>query len=321
MHKHQKEIATTRALNGISVFFVTLLYLCASAGVHAQQKDKKSEGIKAQAGTAMPLLTRTTSRHETRRFAYGGTLTVIGAPAGSITIEAWPRNEVDITADIELHANTEEDLTLLAAVNTFTLDEDVNHLRVLSNGMHDKVYMRRVAKKFPKNLLGLPWKIDYHIRVPALIDIEVDAGRGAFNLTGVEGITRFSAPETDANITLAGGVFSAIIGAGNVRFNATARSWRGNGASIQLAIGNLTVSLPAGFSADIDADVLRTGQIENTYPALDPRERATNTPRSLRARTGAGGPTFSFKISDGTLRIKQASEQAESDKAKAPATP
>ena len=228
---------------------------------------------------------------------------------------------MDITADIELRASTEEVLTLLAAVNTFVLDEDADHLRILSTGTHDKAFMRRAAKKFPRTLLGLPWKIDYHIRVPALIDLEIDMGRGAFTLTGVEGITKFTAPETDANITLAGGVFSAIIGGGSVHFNATARSWRGNGASIQLAIGNLTVSLPTGFSADIDADILRTGQIESTYPGLLPRERTTNTPRSLRARTGAGGPTFSFKISDGTLRIKQADEATESDKAKAATTP
>src|SRR6266852_6776833 len=112
-------------------------------------------------------LARTTIRHEVRRLAYGGTLTVVGAPAGSITIEGWSRNEVDISAEIQLRADTEPDLDLLAAVNGFVLDEDSNHIRVLSVGTHDKAYMR-TAKKFPKSLLGLPWKIDYRIRVPIL---------------------------------------------------------------------------------------------------------------------------------------------------------
>src|SRR5437660_7169207 len=100
-------------------------------------------------------LVRTSIRHESHRLAYGGTVTLVGAPAGSITIEGWPRNEVDISAEIQLRADTEADLDLLAAVNGFVLDDDSNHIRVLSVGTHDKAYMR-TEKKFPKTLLGLP---------------------------------------------------------------------------------------------------------------------------------------------------------------------
>ena len=138
---------------------------------HSQQKKTPPPDRPLQ-------LVRTTTRHEVRRFAYGGTLTVIGAPEGSITIEGWSRNEVDISAEIQLRADTEADLDLLAAVNNFVLDEAANHLSVLSTGTHDKVFMRSVAKKFPKTLLGLPWKIDYRIRVPLSIDLEINAGRG-----------------------------------------------------------------------------------------------------------------------------------------------
>ena len=80
------------------------------------------------------LLTRTTIRRETRRFAYGGTITVIGAPRGAVTVEGWPRNEVELIAEIELKAPTEAELDQLATVNSFVFDEDVNHLRVLTTG-------------------------------------------------------------------------------------------------------------------------------------------------------------------------------------------
>jgi hypothetical protein len=320
MHKHQKEIPCS--LIAFLIFLGAFFCLNAPASISAQQKNKKSATLNAQTvPPPPPLLTRTTTQHETRRFGYGGTLTIIGAPVGSITIEAWPRDEVDITADIELRADTEEDLSLLAAVNRFVLDEDMNHLRVISTDMHDKVYMRHVAKNFPKRLLGLPWKIDYHIRVPNLIDLEVTAGRGSFNLTGVEGVTKFSALESNATMTLAGGVLSATIGRGAVHLNVASRSWRGNGADVQLATGDLTVTLPTGFSADISADVLRTGAIENTYNTLVPQEHTKPTPHSIRARAGAGGPTFSFTVGDGTLRIKQAGEQMESDQAKPASAP
>lgn len=289
---------------------LTFLFACAlcygqASGSSAGQKDKKAVSGE-QAGA--PLLTRTTTRHENRRFGYGGTLTLLGPPNGSITIEAWQRNEVDITAEIELRAPTEEDLTQLAAVNSFVLDEEMNHLRILSTGTHDKQFMKRAARNFPKKLLGLPWKIDYRIRVPAYTDLEINAGNGPLTLTGVEGNIRILALESNANLTLAGGHVTATVTRGTVNVRLTNRSWRGAGADIKLASGDMTVELPAGLSLDINADVLRTGQIENSYAGIEARDRAQLTVRSIRGRAGAGGPTIAFTVADGTLRIKQLKE-------------
>ena len=46
------------------------------------------------------LLKRTTTRTEVRRLGYGGSVTIYGAPEGSITVEAWSRSEVEITTDV-----------------------------------------------------------------------------------------------------------------------------------------------------------------------------------------------------------------------------
>lgn len=315
MPTSRKLLTTRRAFPEFFLLLFPLLLLLATVliisplAVFAQQKNKRDAAAATTPAAATPALTRKTTRHEVRRFGHGGSLTILGAPTGSITIEAWPRSEIDITADIELHAETEEDLARLSQVNSFLLDEDVNHLRVLTTGMHDKKFMRRVAKDFPKKLLGLPWKIDYHLRVPASVDLEIDVGRGAFSLTGVEGAIRFTAVESDAKLTLTGGTVTATVGRGSINVNLASRNWRGRGADIRLATGDLTVELPASFSADIDASVLRSGQIENSYVALAPRERTTMTPRSIKARAGVGGPTLLFTVGDGTLRIKQVSTE------------
>jgi len=312
----------SKALVGRAVF---RLFVCALAAAYvvagdagvssAQQKDKKDSARVQQSSTSSQaaLLTRSTTRRETRRFGYGGTVTIVGAPTGSITIEAWQRNEVEITAEIELRAPTEEELSQLAVVNGLILDEEVNHLRILTTGTHDKAFMKRVARNFPKKLLGLPWKIDYRIRVPAYTDLEVNAGSGPFTLTGVEGSIRIMAVESEANLTLTGGHVTATIERGSVNVRLTARSWRGAGAEIRLATGDMTVELPAGSSLDINADVLRSGKIESTYAGLEARDRASLTNRSLRARVGTGGPLLAFTLADGTLRIKQRAESEPQD--------
>src|SRR5690349_2546310 len=68
------------------------------------------------------LLTRTSTRHESARFNYGGTVTLIAAPRGSVIVEGWQRNEVEVTATIELKGATDADLDQLAKVNTFVFD-------------------------------------------------------------------------------------------------------------------------------------------------------------------------------------------------------
>jgi hypothetical protein len=265
----------------------------------AAQKDKRP------AQPVGPTIKRTTTRHENLRLAYGGTVTISAAPAGSITIEGWQRNEVEVNAEIELQAGSAADLDRLLAVNNFAVDEDANHVRILTTGTHDKVFMKRVAKNFPKSLLGLPWKIDFRIKVPAMTDLEIDAGNGPIRLAGVEGAIRLNALESVADLTLTGGHVSATVQSGIVNVTIPSRSWHGLGADIKLAQGSLNVNLPPGFSADIDAQVMRAGEIKNSYTNLQPRERNGMTPQSMRTRAGSGGASLSFTVGDGVIHFRQ----------------
>jgi hypothetical protein len=235
-------------------------------------------------------------------------VTLIAAPRGSVTVEGWTRNEVELTADIEIQGPTEADLDQLATVNNFVFDEDLNHLSILTTGTHDRIFMKRSAKNFPKKLLNMPWKIDYRLRVPINTDLEINAGHGAVKLSGVEGALRVSATESDTALTLTGGVVSTTVTAGSVNLTIPSRSWRGSGADIRIASGTINVDLPPGFSGDIDADVLRTGKIVNTYDALQPREKPGITESTVRARAGAGGPFFKFTVGDGVVNIRKSQQ-------------
>jgi hypothetical protein len=279
------------------LLFVSLLLVFASP-VYSQKTPAPE----------IQLLTRTATRRETARFSYGGTVTLIAAPRGSVTVEGWSRNEVEVTANIELKAPTEADLDQLVKVNTFVFDEDLNHISILTTGTHDRAFMKRSAKNFPKKLLNLPWKIDFRVRVPINTDLEVNAGHGEVKLSGVEGALRLSATESDTMLTLTGGTVSGTVTAGSITFAIPARSWRGAGADIRIASGIINVDLQPGFSGDIDADVLRTGKIVNTYDGLASREKPGLTERTVRARAGAGGAYFKFTVGDGTVNIRRASQ-------------
>jgi hypothetical protein len=254
------------------------------------------------------LIKRTATFHETRRLGFGGTLTILGAPKGSITIEGWQRNEVEFSANIEWQAESEADLDLIAPVNNFAFVDDGDHLRILTTGTHDRSFMKRSAKNFPKRLLNLPWKADYRLRVPSSTDVEIDTGHGPVTVSGVEGALRVNATESETSLTLTGGTVSVTIAAGNVNLSIPVRSWRGAGAEVRIAAGVLNVELPAGFNGDIDADVLRIGKIANAFDELQTRERPGITERTIRARAGAGGAVFRFTVGDGVIGLKKISQ-------------
>src|ERR1044072_2183143 len=189
----------------VKLLFVPLI-LVLFIPLYSQQK----------AAPEVQLLTRTTTRRETARFSYGGTVTLIAAPRGSVTVEGWQGNEVEVTANIELKGPTEADLDHLAKVNTFVFDEDLNHISVLTTGTHDRAFMKRSAKNFPKKLLNLPWKIDYRVHVPINTDLEVNAGHGDVKLSGPEGALKVSATESDTALSLTGGSVTTTVTAGSI---------------------------------------------------------------------------------------------------------
>jgi hypothetical protein len=268
----------------------------------AAQQDKIAAALPTT------LLKKTATRSDTRRFNFGGTVTVIGAPRGAVTIEGWSRNEVELVADIELNAPTEADLDQLATVNGFVFDEDLNHVSVLTTGTHDRAYLKKVAKNFPKRLLNLPWKIDYKLRVPTNTDLEINAGYGPVKVTAVEGAVRISATESETALTLTGGLVSTTVTAGVVTLTVPVRSWRGGGAEIRLATGVVNVDLPPGFNGDIDAEILRNGKIVITHEGLAAREKPGITERTVRARAGSGGAFFKITVGDGTVNIRKTAQ-------------
>jgi hypothetical protein len=151
----------------------------------------------------------------------------------------------------------------------------------------------------------LPWKVEYRIKVPAMTDLAIDAGNGPIKVSGVEGSIRINALDSVTDLSLTGSDLSVLIQKGTVNFTIPARSWHGLRAEIKVASGNLNVELMPGFSGDINAEVLRTGEVRNLFPNLEPRERNSIGPRSVKARAGSGGGVLTLTVGDGAIRIGQ----------------
>ena len=254
-----------------------------------------------QSGTLKRVVTKT----DKLDFGAGGTVAVIGAPKGSIRVEASQHNEIEITAEVTIQAANEDDLMTLEKITGFVLQEDMGRVAINSVGTNDKKYLKQVAKKFPKKLIGLPFSIDYVIKVPRYCDLQIDGGSGDITVTGVEGALRINSLEGNARLGLIAGGVNATFGKGDVFVTMPDRSWRGNAIDIALAAGDMEVYMPVNLSAELDATILRTGKIENSLTNLTPRIRTVKfTEQSITAKAGSGGVPMKFTVGDGTLRLK-----------------
>lgn len=258
--------------------------------------------LTAAAQTGQPMK-RVNSKTETADFGAGGTVTITGAPVGSITIEGWAKNQIEISAETEVQAGTEADLATLSAVTGYALDVTMGHASVTSI-LPDKRNLKVKDKKFNKDLLTMPFRIDYRIKVPRFADLEINGGNGDLAISGVDGGMLVKFLKTNARLELMGGVISATFGGGTVDVVIPSRAWRGRSADIQLAGGTMNVQLPVSLNADVDGTILRTGKIETTYTEFKQRERSLPfTEKLVLAKAGAGGIPLKFTVGDGTLNF------------------
>ncbi len=251
------------------------------------------------------MLKRTITKTDSFEFGAGGTVAVSGAPNGSIRIVGTNKNEIEVTAEIELQATNEADLAKLIAVTGFVPDETIGRAGIISYGTYNKLGDKKNWKKFPKNLMSLPMRIDYVIHVPRYCDLEIGGGKGDLSISDVQGSMRINFLETNADIAVIGGATNVTVGSGKVNVAFGVNGWRGRSADINLGAGDLNIKLPTTMSAEIDATILRNGSIENLLSVLKPRNRKVPfTDKSIIAKAGVGGASLKFTVGDGTLKME-----------------
>lgn len=247
---------------------------------------------------------RTTTKTDRFDFGSGGTIAITGAPNGSVRFVGTNKNEIEITATIEIEAGSEADVAKLAEVTGFITDESLSRTAIITIGTHNKFGAKKLPKNFPKNLFGLPFRVDYVINVPHYSDLEIDGGKGDLEIRNVEGSMRINYLESNAKIEIVGGNTTIVIGSGSLDVSFGVHGWRGRSANLQVAKGDLSVRLPSNMSAEIDALILKSGSIENNLPDLKPRDRKLPfTEKSIAAKAGVGGAPLKFSVGDGTIKL------------------
>jgi hypothetical protein len=247
---------------------------------------------------------RATTKTDQFDFGAGGTVVISGAPKGSVIVKGSQKNEISISAVIEVWGASEAELQQVTDLTGFVVQESVSRVSIFSVGPDNRKAAKKADRKLLKKLADIPYSITYTITVPQYSDVEINAGKGDISIGGIDGDLRLNGLESNIDADLVSGTLTAIVTKGSVNFTMPNQAWRGSLIDVQVATGDLIAHLPRALSADVTASILRTGSIKNELTILKPRVRnAPFTEKAIAGRAGGGGTLVKLTVGDGTLSL------------------
>jgi len=268
---------------------------------------------------------------EEKRFTVSGTpdlrLTTFD---GAIEIQAWDRPDVAI--DIEKRGSTKEavdGLEIVSAQNGNRIELEVKRPRsetlsgfgfqvgasaklIVSVPKHTDIIARTGDGSIRVERVGGRLELrtgDGSIRTSETTgELVLDTGDGSIDVDGATG--RLTVDTGDGGVNVTGRLTNVKLhtGDGSIVYRAEPGSEMSDNWDITTGDGGVTLYLPTGFGAELDAqtgdgtirndlDVVSSGEVERE------REREENR-RSLRGRLGSGGKQIRIRTGDGTIRLR-----------------
>jgi len=272
---------------------VALALACLAGGAGARQKPSDAP--------AAPLRQRISMIEQEVDAGYGGGVHVETGPHGGVQVSAWREHKVRVEARVELNAPTEADLDLLTKVVGILVDPSATDVEVTTRGPHDKKWMKGI-KGVPKDLLRMPWRIDYVVWVPEYTAVAIEVNDGDALVDGVNGIISVVSAHGDVRLSNVAGATRATAAGGNIVITTHDRGWRDGNLSAT-AFGNVTLTAPSGFSAYLTASA--PGGISITDAGV-----THDLGDDCKQNVGAGGATVNF-VAGGKVALSLGQQRLE----------
>jgi DUF4097 and DUF4098 domain-containing protein YvlB len=157
------------------------------------------------------------------------------------------------------------------------------------------------------------------LKVPREVSLDVHSGDGDLSVRGLEGDINLSTQDGQIEADLLDGTLHASTGDGNMRVQGrfdslnlktgdgrisaqiSQGSQMASGWRVQSGDGNVELSLPEGFSADLEVHT-GDGRITSDLPIT---VSGSLDHSSIRGKLNGGGPTLSVHTGDGSIRLKR----------------
>ncbi|HSW27950.1 MAG TPA: hypothetical protein VLH75_00535 [Longimicrobiales bacterium] len=218
----------------------------------------------------------------TARMRSTGSLQVDADPNGGIQVTSWSGADVEVVAKVSANASTEARAQELAAA-----------VRIAWEGS-------LLSADGPRPGRREGWSVSYEIKVPANTDLDLQTLNGGIDVEGVSGDIRFEAVNGGIHLARVGGDVRGTTRNGGLDIELDGARWSGTGLDAETTNGGVTVSVPQGYSAELEMGTVNGG-FDIGFP-VTVKGRIGHT---LRTTLGDGGPAIRAVTTNGGVRIVQ----------------
>jgi hypothetical protein len=221
--------------------------------------------------------------------AYAGRMAVT-SDNGSVTIKGWQQSGALVRARIDTASENEGAAALLAT--KVWVDTSGGNIR--ANG--------------PENSDGSWWSVSYEIFVPQAGDLELKSTNGAVNVSDVRGQIHFDVVNGAVRMKRVAGEVTGATVNGAIQVELAGNAWEGRQMDLKTQNGSVGLTMPATYSAHIQAET-NMGGIQSDFPVATMAEERSTRPRRLEFNIGSGGPLIKVSTGNGSIRFKRAETQ------------
>jgi DUF4097 and DUF4098 domain-containing protein YvlB len=210
-----------------------------------------------------------------------GSVSVNAKPNGGISVESWDRGEMQVRAKVHTWAESEAEARDL-----------VGRIEVKAGGS--------ISAEGPKTDDDEGWSVSYRVMIPRDTDLDLASTNGGITIQGVKGVQRFRTTNGGLHLADLAGEVEGQTTNGGVHIALAGSTWDGKGLAVRTTNGGVTLSVPSGYSAHLEA-ATTNGGMNIGFPVTVQGK----IDRKLSVDLGEGGPTVKVTTTNGGVRITE----------------
>ncbi len=215
---------------------------------------------------------------------WGGLVHVDARPNGGVQLTGADQSGITGSARIQAQADTEENAR--AIVSAVTIDTGGGTLRAMG----------------PETGDGRSWSVNFVLSAPRRGDVQIDAVNGPVTLNGVIGQIKATTVNGPLSLKDLGGEVRVRATNGPITIVLAGTAWEGQGLDAETQNGPLKISVPDGYSAQLEARTVN-GPFRIGIPITVQGEIPTGRTRSVNGTIGGGGALIRTVTTNGPVSI------------------
>ena len=201
---------------------------------------------------------------------------------GGIHVRGWDRGDVLVRTKIQASADSDADARRL-----------VSGVRIDTGG-------GRIRADGPDTNRDENWSVSFEVNVPRTAMLTLNTNNGGISIEEFRGVAKFHARNGGLTLNNVGGDLRGETTNGGVTVDVTGDHWDGAGLDVETRNGGIRMTLPKGFSAQLEAGTTHGGISVDFPVTVQGRLRG-----HLETTLGSGGPKLRAITTNGGVTIRQ----------------